>query len=30
MNIAVTKDTKFSKEWYQKRILNLESKLYSM
>ena len=30
MNIAVTKDTKFSKEWYEKRILNLEGKLYSM
>tara|TARA_R110000868_G_scaffold261013_1_gene519130 strand:+ start:416 stop:643 length:228 start_codon:yes stop_codon:yes gene_type:complete len=29
MNIAVTNDN-FNKEWYQKRILNLESKLYSM
>ena len=24
------KDTKFNKEWYEKRILNLESKLHSM
>ena len=24
------KDTKFNKEWYEKRILNLESKLNSM
>ena len=29
MNIAVTNDN-FNKEWYQKRILNLESKLYSI
>jgi len=29
MNIAATNDN-FNKEWYQKRILNLESKLNSM
>ena len=28
--MAEVKDTKFNKEWYEKRILNLESKLNSM
>jgi len=28
--MAEVKDTKFNKEWYEKRILNLESKLHSM